>query len=511
MQESGRHVKALLFVSISLLFFAMTYGLSSANFTLYDLGFIVALMTLVFALQVVIGTILIKKPFYQNCFLTVFGLANITSLNLLVQHSFLSLPHFAVPLLSIMGFFVWFTLMHMVDSYRLAGLGLSVVALTTAAVYFFVLPQSVQHSPVVLSSDPSGTSAENIRLVDFSQKPNVYLISFDALAPMAILKKYMGLENVAHRNILNEKFRTFRNFFSESTTTKESLNLVLSLDKGHYFSSKQKHVQNGYFQGLTPSPLFEIFKRNGYETNTIFESLYFGTKKGPYVDNYFTKKKLLLCEWVPRDHGFYLFLGYCGIQHETWFQSFLEYLGGGVARMNEVDFLITKLRQGLAKKTPQVFLGYVYSPGHTWVGFDYNKEKDRDKYRGKYVSNSRKTAAYTQKIITFVEKEDPGSLLYVFGDHGLWLSRGMDFNKNKTFFIQDRFAVFGGIFPKDRCRESFSRSYTESFMTVLQGMHMIIRCLSGGKNAFRKLGSYTLVDGELPQRGKYRHEDFLYE
>ena len=43
----------------------------------------------------------------------------------------------------------------------------------------------------------------------------------------------------------------------------------------------------------------------------------------------------------------------------------------------------------------------------------------------------------------------------------------------------------------------------------MQGMHMIIRCLSGGENAFIKLEDYRLQAKEI--KGLDDYENYLYE
>ena len=40
-----------------------------------------------------------------------------------------------------------------------------------------------------------------------------------------------------------------------------------------------------------------------------------------------------------------------------------------------------------------------------------------------------------------VNKEDPNAILYVFGDHGPYLSKSLKFDDNKTFYVQDKLVV----------------------------------------------------------------------
>jgi len=49
-----------------------------------------------------------------------------------------------------------------------------------------------------------------------------------------------------------------------------------------------------------------------------------------------------------------------------------------------------------------------------------------------------------------------------------------------------------------------------NYMTVSQGALMIIRCLSGGEDAYIKKRAYRLPD-EFITGGKDRYESYLYE
>jgi hypothetical protein len=154
-------------------------------------------------------------------------------------------------------------------------------------------------------------------------------------------------------------------------------------------------------------------------------------------------------------------------------------------------------------------LAYIFSPGHTPLTFDYNHNHNLDAYRVFYERKSKETALYIKKIVGFLKENDPEGILYVFGDHGPWLSRRTKFEDDSTFYIQDRYAVYGGIYPSDRCKDTFAKPYTDDFMTVAQGAHMLLKCLSGGEDAFHILEDYKLPDSR--DKLENRYESFRYE
>ena len=276
-----------------------------------------------------------------------------------------------------------------------------------------------------------------------------------------------------------------------------------------------KRVKGDFFAGLVPSPLFDLFKHNGYETNTLYNSPYFGRVKGAYVDNYFRPVKPFylqqgVCEFIDiRSYKAPTFFGYCSLLNSKFFHKTLRDLGIGAVekKSSRIDFLLDQMRAGVEKGTPQVFLAYVYSPGHTAKDFRIENTAQVDAYREKYLKSSEEAAEFLEKILSFIAEEDETAILYLFGDHGPWLSRDLPLEDDPVFYVQDRFGIYGGIHPQDRCEDYFTKTSENEFTTILQGAHMIISCLSGGESALRTEPDYT-----LPLDPEYnRYGDYLYE
>ena len=170
------------------------------------------------------------------------------------------------------------------------------------------------------------------------------------------------------------------------------------------------------------------------------------------------------------------------------------------------------------KSAPQIFVSYIFSPGHT-EKFYPDPKQDLIDFRKQYAEKSKTTASYLLELINFINEEDPTAILYVFGDHGPYMSRGIDIEKNSEFVVQDRYGVWGGIFPKDRCENTFSslKLNKETFMTVSKVAHWIIHCLSNGENAILSPEGYKLPDmiyrgfKGIPSGVSNRYEDYLYE
>ena len=498
-------MKKLLVIVVTALFFALTYASGPDEFNTSDLYALGCLFPIVIGAQLLIAHFLIRSRFLQNLFLSGFATANILSVNLILNDAYTALPQFVWLLTVLLAVFILFSIMNMMDDYpRMA----KVITIIVASAVIGIVAEAVVFSGKSLeaTADPGKTSAKNIRLVDFKTRPNVYFIAFDALMPRVLVRKFLELETTPYHDFLDAHFRRFRNMFADKVATRRALNSLLAFDLDYFARFGKKP---GLFSGRIPSPLLEIFKHNGYTTNTLYQNPRFGKEKGPYVDNYFTERGYGVCEVLNEDFKYLTFLGYCQLRTTKLFTSLLKRLNLS-NDLNEIDFLLANLRSGLDEGKPQMFLSYIFSPKHTPKSFRWRKSETVDKYRQTYLRNSSTTAEYFEQLITFISREDPSAILYVFGDHGAFVSRGARMKDNDlALHIQGRYGVYGGIYPPDRCSESLSEPYTENFTTVMQGAHMIIRCLADGEDAFIAPINYRL--GHFGTKSFHRYEDYLYE
>ena len=197
------------------------------------------------------------------------------------------------------GVFVMYTLLSAIDEggvSRRMVLGLVGLLVVADLVPALIIWQQSAAAAVKSTDRESAVASPNLRLVKFARKQNVYIAAFDSLMPRSLARKHLGTSRFAYHDILEKRFRLFPNMFADAVPTRQSLNSILALDPEYYHGAKQNHT---LFSGHVPSPLFQIFKYNGYTTNTVFISRYFGLTKGPHVDNYsFFKQASTLCDFI---------------------------------------------------------------------------------------------------------------------------------------------------------------------------------------------------------------------
>ena len=206
-------------------------------------------------------------------------------------------------------------------------------------------------------------------------------------------------------------------------------------------------------------------KQNGYETTSIYYNLYFGYPKGPYIDNYFISgSKRGICSLLDEDVRSFGFWGYCTIDFKKGRCSLnrTEYrwavwaycrVFGPLVGVATEDSLMRHLT-GLGGERPQfVIRAHSHSGPHS---VEVSTTKNGDQAGGvqetRYRRRSNEAAIYMRQIIDHVRDNDAEAILFMFGDHGVkQTNRGLRSRMTPTFVVLDRYAILGGVYPRDRC------------------------------------------------------------
>ncbi len=348
--------------------------------------------------------------------------------------------------------------------------------------------------------------ATNLRNITFQATPNLYFVSFDSIAPRALLDRYLDLETTEFHTVFKEHFRRFPNFFTNAVLTGHSLNQLLALDEGYYYWQKVRLREQGkrddprLFAGQNPSPLLDILHKNGYETTTIYVDTYFGEYKGPYVDNYIIFWNSTVCHLLDDGRRDIAFWGYC------------RFFGSG---SDVQTYIAEQVTTRANDNTPQFTMAHIYAPGHTAGSFRHGNDTQLKAFKTQYLQRSAHAARYLELIVRQLAKTDPTGILLVYGDHGPLVSRGVDFKDNPEFHIQDYYGILGGVYPRDACTVWFDEAAAQGYMTILDAVHALLRCLSGGESARVEAKEYSpggwTRQGTPAGQAPPDYKDFLYE
>jgi len=331
----------------------------------------------------------------------------------------------------------------------------------------------------------------------FVERPNVYLISFDALIPEPIARHFLDIDRLQYVSVMKHHgLRLLRNVFADRVPTVPSFNSLIAMDLAFFDGLDIQH-RYAFDTGEIPGPLYELFRRNGYKIQFFYQSAYFGRPEGATVDFYGVAREAGICSHV--DHPF-AFMGFC-------VPAVLELTNFVSGRENRAypRFLFERIRQVAAEDGPWLTLAYIYSPGHTPLDFNPRRREDFVQYAHEFAERRDPAAAESiDKLIRIIVESDPGAVLIIFGDHGAWMSRGIaeegepdDAPLTPKEVRQDRHAVVAAVYPENFCVEEFRR---EPYALSRMG-RSLAKCLSGGKDVLPP--DYQADDGGYQQ--------YLYE
>ena len=488
---------ALLLIALA---FASTYTSSAAVFSDADLRDILEFGGAVTTALLLGILFFIRRRGLANAALALATLASVGTAHLVHTELYLGGNRVVLVLLSLAAGAALFVAFRIIDEQRWGGVVLSALALMGLMI---VVDDHRMSRGAPVSGDMT-----NIREISFQETPNLYFISFEAMVPRALLNKHLQLETTDFHDLFEERFRRFPNLFVDAVATKHSLYTILSLDPSVYASQRvalKVREDDGppLFSGQNPSPLFGLLRNNGYEITTIYASTYFGNKKGPYVDNYITIYERTVCGLLDLKIRALSFWGYCSridLEGRRWDDLSAHRTAAPVLKVD-------------VSGGPQFIMAHLNYPGHVKkYSYRHGDASAFSAYQARYLESSNFAARQLDAIVRHLEENDPGAMLLVYGDHGTLASQGVKFADNPTFVVQANYGVLGGVYPREACAAWFDEvEATQNYMTVLDAVHGLLRCLSGGESALAQPRNRAIFFGPAKGQDLSIFEEYLYE
>ncbi|MBV1903025.1 MAG: LTA synthase family protein [Marinosulfonomonas sp.] len=318
-----------------------------------------------------------------------------------------------------------------------------------------------------------------VQMVEFETSPNIYLIGLSAAAPGAILRKHLALETSPLNSVLQDfNFRTFRNVFTEAQLTRNSYDTFLSMHRD-YFRLLQKIDMGTLASGHIPSPLFDIFRANGYEVNVLSETAKLGIK-GRNIDHYEIVETPSICNYhfIANSIKKRGFLGGCVLR--KMFNRFYD-----ASTEEIISFHVEKIRALENRTAPQLVFMHLRPPYH-YRGdkMDQIDLENVAEFKIQEQEWLEQAATNLGRLMDAIRKSDADSIVLAFGDHGLALAGEPVGDEPSVFFMQDRYGVLGATYPSDVCSEYLPKEGSYDFVTTLQLTRNLVQCLSGGQDPY---------------------------
>lgn len=347
--------------------------------------------------------------------------------------------------------------------------------------------------PVALDTDAEYLEFfRELEQIELQDKPNIYVLVFDSLAPKDVSELFFGPGSAAYYNVLERDFLLPKGVtMQDYIPSKPSLRSVMWLDTMAPTAlwAKTKH---GEFSGWADSPFARLFRSNGYQITTGFFRE-FWPQQGKFVDRWVTLgpafENTMLCfeseeSLVEKLKGF----GICSLLGKySSFPSPQKLISGLFANSSaEAPYerwkrqVLGYLEERSPSADPKIKFLYVFDPiGHTPKGFSFKDPALRE-YREYFLAKSKEAEAYLSQIVGRLERADPRAILLVAGDHGTLMSIG---SKDRGFATVDKRAVAIALWKSQHpCvgaieREGFTPN-PEGYHTISTAIRSVLSCLA---------------------------------
>ncbi|MGG7036030.1 MAG: hypothetical protein ACI7YS_12660 [Flavobacterium sp.] len=227
---------------------------------------------------------------------------------------------------------------------------------------------------------------DNILSCGFKKKPNIYYIQADGYASDINLKGiHYRYDNSKFDRLLEEKgFTLYDDYRSNYGSTLFSNSSAFFM-KHHYCKEFSKF---NYARNLIvgENPVLKILKNNNYKTFFITERPYLLMNR-PSV-----------------------YFDYCNFK-----MGEVPYFKDGWNYYKEITGEIKK-QIASNGKSPNFFFIEKFDPGH--IQGSKSNDSSIEKERDTYIGNLQKANVWLNEIVSFIERNDPNSIIIIGADHG---------------------------------------------------------------------------------------------
>jgi hypothetical protein len=360
--------------------------------------------------------------------------------------------------------------------------------------------------PALAGPSSPPLSPEEVEMLDrfstirLKERPNIYLIGFDAMIPREAASLFLDAAPLSYDQSARDLgMAVEENVFAAYTPSSKSFDSIMTLD------DKASFPGDGYFAGRQPSPVATLFRANGYRVETGSAlPFYFGTA-GPGIDEHvFPIKDLLsdssLCRFASETVRAYGTFGLCqffaGSGPSLLFDESFDYKDPKAELFDSVwhQMVLDRIMPPADNPPKFAVYYYFYPVGHAPNDFDSFDPAQLAEYRERFKVQADLAARVIREIVAVVRERDPNAILAFFGDHGVKISRTINWQEDTAFWVRDNHAVFyaAATFGAPCAVPDQSDSYREpTYSTLGRKIASIARCLSSNPEVLDSLVNFT--------------------
>lgn len=324
-------------------------------------------------------------------------------------------------------------------------------------------------------------TTQSYDFIKLQKKPNIYLFWLESYHDFTTMKNIYNIDSSNMNDFLsNHKFNIIEKSYSNSDSTLRSFVDVYSL--GEYSSQKLVKGQSDslYFVrdligGNNDNLLYKILKENGYDTWLLLflDPTYYISTKGKNldylnveIDNKSLKQKLLPI-----------------IRFTKYYTNYIDSLYLDEFQGSFVQQVKKAINIAINKKNPYI-MSFKGGAFHSF-GLNGSLEDSTKWIKSNFYQNSVTNGNYEiKKIVNYIVKHDPNSIIILLGDHGSHAFFGMPYSSMEDLkalpsqygitpemLIKDKFSVLMAIrFPNGQ-KIDIEKNYHISHVNLF--IHML--------------------------------------
>ncbi|NKB60497.1 MAG: hypothetical protein GKS00_29675 [Alphaproteobacteria bacterium] len=430
-----------------------------------------------------------KRPWVHLVLMVALSMINLDALHLSLLGDFLTQPEVVrIPIIT-------FLVLGLVSLFGAVGKGMVPARVVNAILVLTMLGPAASLGFTLFATAPADAKRMSpFSGIAFHTRPNIHIVAFDALSPVSLAKKHLGLADVPYARLLAGEGRVgFKNAFASQAPTQPSLNSLMRLAHADFAN------EWGLFAGRADGPVTHILRSNGYKVSTGFEQLLFGDK-GRFVDAYLPEptqsvRNSTLCA-LAADRPL-KFFGFCALgatfgspaHDRPWPEKVID---------------VVRRSGSISEAGPEFTLHYIYDPiGHTGAGFRSTDREALARYAAYYHRRSKEVVRIMEQVQEIVRNDKAPSILILMGDHGPYVSRTVLLDEEKAFFVRDRYGIFAAVLVNETdCTAKQLQHYSAPYATPARILAGAMRCLARDP---------ARLDAAMKFKEAHAFENFLYE
>jgi hypothetical protein len=298
---------------------------------------------------------------------------------------------------------------------------------------------------------------------------NVYLISTESLHSPYAFRRLHGIEDAPHVAYLKANgFRVLDRSYSVDTTTRRSYQRIMEFSKPLANSRELRQVFK--FGNST----FESFQDAGYGIQFIYISNYMNLNHA-LVEHAYPETGFYICDNLRRNFFYFI----CRPPVRAFVNRVVFGIPGAVSVEDEIEHLKQRIGVAAADRRPWLTISHIAFPFHTGLNHSYEDAPRIERFRERIRGHMPQIATHYREIVSAIKENDPNAVIVTFGDHGMWLTRGMSTAKSNSVFstedyIEDRYGALIGVYPADFCQKRIFEGSTTGII-----VKSVIECLNG--------------------------------